>query len=264
MAGGLSKLIKSINEENRIERIILLSKIEFKLRYYGNKLGLLWALINPLSQIFMYYIVFEYMLKQGVENYSVYLFSGLLLWIFFTDCTSRSILLLRSKRQLYEHTDMNKLELFIATHASVTIGFLFNVIIYFIWSLIFNIYPTITVLWFPLLYLNLLILSFGVSLILSNLFILFEDISQLWSIILRFGFFMSPILYRGEVFEKELSILNYLNPISGIIINSRNVLLYGTNIDLSLFAFNVFYSLGLLMIGFYMLQKIGPKASEII
>ena len=57
-----------------MERIWLLAKIEFKLRYYENKLGLLWAVIKPISDIFIYYVAFELVLKQGIPNFVSFLF----------------------------------------------------------------------------------------------------------------------------------------------------------------------------------------------
>lgn len=258
-----NNIIKWLNDGNRLERLWLLSEIEFKLRYYGNRLGLLWALINPISQIGMYYFVFEVIMRQGIPNYSIYLFAGLMLWIFFTDCTSRSIGLLKSKKQLYEHTDMNKIEIFMALHSSLTIGLIFNLVIYIVWSIISGVYPTLLYLFFPILYINLLILTFGVSLILSSLFILFEDVNQLWSIVMRFGFFLSPILYRGEAFE-NFTYLNYINPISGIIINTREIFLYGNFPDFNLMIFDMIYASIILLIGWLCLKKIGPRASEIV
>ena len=61
-------ILKILNDwfkrSNKIERLWLLAKIEFKLRYYENKLGLFWALIKPLMDIVIYYVVFQIILKQ--------------------------------------------------------------------------------------------------------------------------------------------------------------------------------------------------------
>ena len=50
-------------QSNQAERLWLMAKIEFKLRYYENKLGLLWALMKPMD-ICIYYVVFEIIMKQ--------------------------------------------------------------------------------------------------------------------------------------------------------------------------------------------------------
>lgn len=251
-------------EGNRIERIWLLAQIEFKLRYYGNRLGLLWALFNPLSQILMFYLVFQVMMNQKMENYSIYVFVGLIFWIFFTDCTSRSINVLKRQRQLYENTDMNKFEIYIALHVSSTIGLAFNLGIFLIGAFLSGIYPTIHYSVIILVYLNLLLLSFGTSLILSNLFLIFQDINQVWNIVVRFGFFLSPILFRGDLFEEKVPILNYLNPISGIIYNTRDILLFNQLPDWEMMAFDFCYAGLILLVGIFLHNRISPRASELV
>ena len=57
MAKGI--LLDWLKRTNKLERIWLLAKIEFKLRYYENRLGLLWALIKPIMDICIYYVVFQ-------------------------------------------------------------------------------------------------------------------------------------------------------------------------------------------------------------
>jgi ABC-2 type transport system permease protein len=91
-----------IKWSNKLERIWLLAKIEFKLRYYENRLGLLWALIKPLMDIAIYYTVFQIILKQRVPAFASFLFIGLIIWNFFIESTSGTIQILNTKKYLYE------------------------------------------------------------------------------------------------------------------------------------------------------------------
>src|ERR687883_104368 len=104
-----------LGRSNKLERLWLLAKIEFKLRYYENKLGLLWALIKPLLDILIYYVVFQIVLKQNVPAFASYLFIGLILWNFFLESTTGTIQILSVKKYLYEYSNMNKLEIYIST-----------------------------------------------------------------------------------------------------------------------------------------------------
>ena len=257
-------VVNWIKEGNRIERIILLAQIEFKLMYYGNKLGLFWALANPISQIFVYYIMFEVLMESKIDNFAVYVFSGLFIWIFFTTVSGRSVGLLKTKSQLFEHTNMSKMELYFAQILSGTIGLLFNFAVFIITSLWYGVMPSFYYLYFPLVYFNLVILTLGVSLILSNIFLLFRDIQQLWNIIVRFAFFLSPILFKGDLFQKKVPVLIYLNPMSGIINNTRNILIYQKHPDWFMLSFDFTYAIFILLIGIFMLNKISSRASELI
>ena len=129
----LIRVVKDwITRSNKLERIWLLAKIEFKLRYYENKLGLLWALIKPISDIFIYYIAFEVILKQGVPHFVSFLFIGLILWNFFIESTAGTVQILSTKKYLYEYTNMNKIEIYLSTIFSNCIGFSFNLIFFVI------------------------------------------------------------------------------------------------------------------------------------
>src|ERR1700748_457466 len=163
-----------VGRSNKVERLWLLAKIEFKLRYYENKLGLLWALLKPLLDIAIYYIVFQVVLKQNIPAFASYLFIGLIIWNFFVESTTGTIQILNTKKYLYEYSNMNKLEIYVSTLLANSIGLFFNFIMFF---LFYNIFEkgshglSFNNLWILLLYLNIYILSMGISLILSTIYI---------------------------------------------------------------------------------------------
>lgn len=254
-----------VSGSNKLERIWLLAKIEFKLRYYENKLGLLWALLKPIADIFIFYVAFELVLKQGIPNFVSFLFIALILWNFFVESTTGTIQLLSTKKYLYEYTNMNKMEIYLSTIFSSCIGFFFNLtffIIYFQFidsgtmGLSFNAFFIIPI------FLNMLILALGFSMILSCIYVLAKDITQIWMVITGIGFWISPILFKLETFREALPGIDYLNPVAGIIINARNVMLYQKAPEWQLFFFDYAYAIVILLIGIFMLNKIGARAAE--
>jgi ABC-type polysaccharide/polyol phosphate export permease len=211
-----------------LERLWLLAKIEFKLRYYENKLGLFWALLKPLMDMCIYYVAFKVILKTDVPNFASYLFMGLVIWNFFLESTSGTIQILNTKKYLYQYSNMNKLEIYVSTLFSNSIGFLFNLIMFFLFYHFFEKQPvaiSIYNLWIVVLFINLFILSLGCSLVLSNLYIIAKDINQIWMVFTSFLFFLSPIFYKLSVFKESLPAFEYGNPIAGIIINARRVMM---------------------------------------
>ena len=189
------------SRSNKFERLWLLAKIEFKLRYYENKLGLFWALLKPLMDIVIYYTVFNYILNQRIPGFASFLFIGLILWNFFVESTTGTIQILNTKKYLYEYSNMNKLEIYIATLFSTAIGFFFNFLMFL---LFYNfIEPAskgtdIHSLWIVPIFFNMFILSLGFSLILSNIYIIAKDINQVWQVLVSFLFFLSPIFYTAR------------------------------------------------------------------
>ena len=70
---NISLVKRDVASKNKWERIWLLAKIEFKLRYNENKLGLLWALIKPLFQLTIYYVAFKIIMRNNLPNFAIYL-----------------------------------------------------------------------------------------------------------------------------------------------------------------------------------------------
>ena len=259
-----SSFIKDITKGNRLERIWLLAKIEFKLRYYENKLGLLWALIKPLVQMAIYYVAFAIILQVSVPNYAVYLFIGLIVWGVFTESTSGMIVVLKTKKYLYEYSNMSKLDIYLSSQLSIMIGFMFNLIVFIVALYVDGMSLGVNLLWFPLVFLNLFLFSIGASMILSNLFLIAKDVKQIWGLVVMFLFWVSPLLYHYERIAENLPILNYLNPMAGIIINFRQTLMYNSPPDFTLLALNFLHSIVAILIGVIMIKKIGSRASEIL
>jgi ABC-type polysaccharide/polyol phosphate export permease len=260
------KVLKDwLKQSNKIERIWLLAKIEFKLRYYENKLGLLWALIKPLMDILIYYVVFQIVLKQNIPAFASYLFIGLILWNFFVESTTGTIQILSTKKYLYEYSNMNKLEIYISTLLSTSIGFFFNFIMFLLFYNFLEKESTgvsIQNIWIVALFFNLFILSLGMSLILSTIYIVAKDISQIWMVFTSFLFFLSPIFYKLSTFQHALPRFDYGNPIAGIIINARRVMMEQTRPNFRLLGFDYLYAVIALTIGFTFLNKLGSKAAE--
>jgi ABC-2 type transport system permease protein len=254
-----------IKGSNKLERLWLLAKIEFKLRYYENKLGLFWALLKPILDICIYYVVFKIVLKSDVPAFASFLFIGLIIWNFFVESTVGTVQILSTKKYLYEYSNMNKLEIYVSTLMANSIGFFFNFLMFLLFynfiekeSLGLTIYNV----WIGVLFLNLFILSLGMSLILSNIYVIAKDITQIWAVVTSFLFFLSPIFYSLKTFRHALPRFDYGNPIAGIIINSRQIMIEGRNPDFKLLVWDFGYSIILLVIGFIALNKLGSRAAE--
>lgn len=260
------KIVKDwLLRSNKLERLWLLAKIEFKLRYYENKLGLFWALIKPLIDMAIYYVVFQVILKQNIPAFASYLFIGLILWNFFIESTTGTIQILNTKKYLYEYSNMNKLEIYISTLFSNSIGLFFNFIVFLT---VYNFLEPESVgvsiynLWIIVIFINLFMLSLGMALILSTIYIIAKDINQVWQPLSTFLFFLSPIFYKLTTFMDTMPALAYANPMSGIVINARRVMMENRNPDFELLGYSFCYATFLLLLGLVLLNKLGSKAAE--
>lgn len=250
---------------NKLERIWLLAKIEFKLRYYENRLGLFWALLKPIMDMCIYYVAFKIILNSDVPAFASYLFIGLICWNFFVESTSGAIQILNIKKYLYEYSNMNKLEIYVSTLFANSIGFFFNFVMFLLFYSLFEKQSaglSFSNFWIIALFLTLFLLSLGLALILSTIYIIAKDITQIWVVFTSFLFFLSPIFYKLSTFKHALPAFEFINPIAGIIINARRVMMEGLQPDFTLLVFDFGYALIFLCIGLLFLNKLGSKAAE--
>lgn len=255
-------IIERLPENNTLERIWILAKIDFLKRYYGSSLGLAWALINPLFRLIVYYFVFTVFFGNSIENFALYLFSGLLIWMFFSEGTGKGIFILKSKRFLLENVKINKFTIFISSILSVLMGFVFNFGVYFIISLFFNIEYSLKILFFPLLIIELIFLVLSVKMILAVINIYLKDINHLWDMATLLIFWANPIFYSKDVLLDKLPLLPIVNPLAGIMINVRSVILYDELPDLKLFLYNALYIIPLFIFSYAIFTKYSHKAIE--
>lgn len=251
-------------QSNVLERIWLLAKIEFKLRYYENKLGLLWALIKPLTNLVIYFIAFKVVMKTGTPNFAIYLFSGLIVWEFFVEATTGLTLILQTKKYLYEYSNMSKLEIYLASMISISLGFTFNFAILMLFILFSDIEIGLNMLFLPLHFILFFLFSFGSALILSNIYIKAKDIHQIWPLISHLMMWMSPIFFLDAMLKNGIPFVEYINPMFGIITNFRGSVMYNQPPDFNILLVNVLQTIVVFLIGLFLLKKIGKKASEIL
>lgn len=259
----LKPVLERLPENNRMERIWVLAKTDFLKRYYGSMLGLIWAFINPVVQLLIYYFVFTNIFNSKVPNFALFLFLGLVIWMFFAEATSKGLVLFRTKRYLLENIQMNWLDIYYASIASFSFAFIFNFAAYFIVSLFFTISVSTQVILLPLLILNLLIFILSVQLILSVIQVFLRDIVHLWDLGKMILFWLSGIFFPVDsITAFGGALIPYLTPLPGIIHNARNILIYGEDIHWFYFCYDYAYALILLGIATWFFKNFAGKALE--
>ena len=258
----LRPVLEHLPENNRLELIWKLAQIDFKKRFYDSYLGLFWALLNPLFRVAIYYFVFTSFFPGRIENYALYLFSGLLFWLFFSEGSKKGLRILKTKRYLIENIQFNKIDLFTSSTLSTSLGFFFNLLAFIVISAFLGIYPTSNYIFLPILIFSAFFLVLATTIILATLNIYLRDITHLWDMILLIGFWTTPIFYRGSALSGKYEFIMYLNPVAGIVINSRHIILYGTPVNYDLLIYNLSYSIILLIFAIAFFQRYSHKAAE--
>ena len=247
----------------RLERIWMLAKTEFSQRYYGSGLGLVWALINPLLRITVYYFAFSYLIfRQRNPEFVLYLFLGITLWQYFAENTNKGLRVLKTKKYLLQNIETNKPDLFIATALSTAFSFFLTLSAYLICSMFFDVTYSWRVMAIVPIFLSLFLIVSGTSMVLSCLYLYMKDLQHFWDIVLLAGMWTLPVIWDYKILLTDYQFMIYSIPLTGLLINFRYAFLYDQPIDWGLMAFDFGYALIIFGFGIIALKFFSHKAVE--
>jgi ABC-type polysaccharide/polyol phosphate export permease len=182
--------------------------------------------------------------------------------MYFQEATKKGISVIKSKRYLLENIRFNKLDIYTSSIITSSIGFVVNLSVLMVLMAIMQVGFSWRLIYYPIYFFNLVILALGVSLILSTISVYLKDISQLWDLVLLLMFWINPIFFAKQKIFDMFPALLYLNPLAGIIINSRDVLMYGKEPDWFITGYNYLYAGAILAFGLWVFKKYFHKAIE--
>lgn len=216
-------------------RVILyeLVKTDFKLRYQGSFLGVVWSVLKPLMLFAVMYMVFVHFLKfsDGTKTYPVVLLLGVALWSFFTEATTIGMRSIVARGDILRKINFPKYIIILSSIVNACISLIINLLVVIIFAFIIGVQFTGNIVWVPLNLMQLFIIAFGFSLILSTLYVKFRDISHIYEVILQILFYAMPIIYPvslivdRHIFTIPVSNLMLINPVAQAIQDIRHNLI---------------------------------------
>ena len=240
-------LISELWENRNI--IFLLSITDIKLKYKNSVLGFIWSFLEPLLMLGILYFVFSNIFKNNIENYPIYLLLGLIIWYMFSRGTTMGSSSLIDKSGILKTIYFRREIVVISSSITSLIMFCLEFLAFGMFLIIFQFVPPITILLLPLLIVDLFILTLGVSLILSILYVHLRDIKFIWQVVVQAGFFVSPIFYELEMLPESIRSIMLLNPMVPILITAQNLVLYNTLPTTNTLIFLLVFPIFILIIG---------------
>lgn len=201
-----------------------LVRTDFKLRYQGSVLGYAWSLLRPLLLFIILYVVFVKFLKIGsdIEHYPVYLLLGIVLWNFFAEMTSQSLTSIVGRGDLIRKIRIPRWMIVFSSSISALINLGLNLVVLVVLMVVNQVDVKETILWLPLILLEIYLFGLGVSLFLAAAFVKFRDVNYIWEVIMQAAFYLTPILYPLTVITNQsLQKLIILNPMAQAIQDAR-------------------------------------------
>jgi lipopolysaccharide transport system permease protein len=240
-------------------------------RYRGSVMGLAWSFFNPILMLAVYTFVFSEVFQSrwvgqdaGKGSFAILLFVGMIVHGLFAECANRSPSLIATHGN-YVKKVVFPLEIL----PVVTLGSaIFHTAISLIVLLLAQFVLTHTLYWsallFPLILLPLLIATLGFSWLLAALGVYLRDVGQVIVVLTTVLLFLSPVLYPVAALPEAYQPWLKLNPLTYIIEESRNVLLFGQLPNWSSLGVAMLVGMALAAIGFWFFQKMRKGFADVI
>jgi ABC-2 type transport system permease protein len=214
---------------------------ELRGKYKRSVLGWTWSLLNPLSTVLIYSLVFSFFLKiqpptgdpSGLHNFALFLLCGLLAWNFLSSAMNESMGSLVGNGNLIQKVYFPREVLVVATVGALLVSFLIELGVLVVILVAFG---NMVLPWIPVLLLLVAIQTvfvLGIALVLSVLNVYFRDMKHLVGILLQAMFYTAPIIYPIRLVPDRAVVLGWdfalrdlyeLNPLVRLLSAYRDVL----------------------------------------
>ena len=239
---------------------------EVQIRYKQTLLGGAWAILQPLSLMVIFTVIFGYLLnvQSGSVPYSLFVYSALLPWTFFANAVNNSFPSLINNMNLVTKIYFPREILPIAGIGVALVDFLVGAGLYAIMMVIYGVPARVVIFWVPVLLVVQILLILGVSFFASAVIVFYRDVRFVVPLVLQVWMYLSPVIYPLEVIPDKWRGLYMLNPMAALIDGYRRILLEGTSPEWGYLIPGLGISLAIFIVGYAFFKRMEPSFADII
>ena len=207
-----------------------LAKNDFKKRYAGSYLGAVWAMVQPVVTVVMYYIVFEVIMGSGrpMANdeipYVLFLTAGLVPWFYFNESLQNGTNSMLEYNYLVKKVVFKISILPIIKIIAATFIHVFFACILLVIAAIYGYFPSIYTIQLVYYSFCMFILVLGMCYTTCAVMVFFKDLGQIINIALQIGMWATPILWDIESIGPKAQMLVKINPLVYIVNGYRSTI----------------------------------------
>jgi lipopolysaccharide transport system permease protein len=246
--------------------IALLVVRELKVRYKRSLFGLLWTMLNPLLLMVVYTVVFTTIMPSPQRNFSVFLLSALLPWLYFSTAVSQGLASVLGNQDLIRKVRVPQAVFPLSVVGSNFVNFALSLAPLFLIMLALRQPFSASLLFLPVATLILTAFVSGVTLLLASATVFFRDVRHLTEVLLQVLFYLSPVIYSVDqiahreawwyrLFKAEL----LANPFTTLLPLVRDPVYYARLPPPFTILAACAWSAGALLIGFTVFQRLEPR-----
>lgn len=256
-------LVKKIKEIYQYRHMLkTLVKQDINGRYKGSFFGFLWTLLNPLLMLAVYSLVFQFVFRTGIENYSIYLFICLMPWNAFANTIAVGTTCVSNNASILKKVYFPREVLPLAVVISNTIQYFFSAVIIFIALIISGVGVSWVAIFLPVIVLIQAIFSLGLIMLLSAANVYIRDVQYIMNPVMMIWMYACPILYSISMVPEKFLGIYKLNPMTLIMQEYQNILYNKTLPNFASLGIVFAISIIVLIIGYLVFNKLQRRFAE--
>jgi lipopolysaccharide transport system permease protein len=252
--------------------ILVLTKREVVGRYRGSMVGITWSFFHPILMLliytFVFSVVFEARWAVGSEeskaDFAIILFVGMIVHGLFAECLNRAPGLILSNVNYVKKVIFPLEILPCVALSSALFHTTISLVVLLLAQLLLNQQLMWTVLVFPCVLLPLVFATLGFAWFLAGLGVYVRDIGQITGMVTTVLLFLSPVFYPISALPEQYQTWLYLNPLTYIIEEGRNTLIFGRVPDIGAWGMMLVASMLISWVGFAWFQKIRKGFADVL
>jgi ABC-2 type transport system permease protein len=220
---------------NRRELLFSLIRSDIRIKYKNSALGIVWSMLTPSLFLAIYCLFFAKFLKNGIPNFVVYLFAGMVVWNMFNTSLSTATGVIVVRSGLVKKVSFPREILALANVGAATFYFFIQLGVFGLYLLVVQHSPDYAYFWLlPIAFLALYFFTAALAILMSAITVYMRDMEHFILIILQLWFFMSPIVYSYEhsiapqLHAHGLAWLYFINPITLIMLTFQRAFYVAT------------------------------------
>ena len=247
-----------------------LAKRDFQKQYTGSYLGFVWVYLQPLLFISVLYAVFTFGFRTShIDNgipFAVHLISGMIAWFYIAENLNAGASVIKQHSFLLKKVDFRLSLLPIVKLISSSVPHLFFIFVAVVIAMLNGIYPTLYFIQIVYYYFASVSLLLGIGWLTSSTNIFVPDVSKVVSVIVTFGFWLTPIFWDISKIPEKYQWIIKLNPATYIVQGYRDSIINQVGFWEKPFQTLYFWLLTatMLWIGITIFKKLRPHFAEVI
>jgi ABC-2 type transport system permease protein len=228
---------------------------DFKTKYKRSVLGVLWSFLNPLLTMAVQFIVFSTLFKSSIENFPVYLLSGIIIFNFFSESVGQGMTSIVGNTSLLTKVYIPKYIFPVYKVLSSMVNVVISLLPLLLVMVVTGVHFTKAILLLPVVLFFVMLFSMGMSMLLSAAMVFFRDTQFLWTVLVMLWNFLTPIFYPETIIPIAYRTLYHMNPLYQYVYFMRTIILDGISPAPMNYAYCILASTVMFIIGMYVFKK---------